>query len=264
MSEHTPSHAPGMFCWVELATSDQTAAKSFYTSLFGWTAEDGPMGPGAFYTLFRLHGKDIGGGYTLMPDQVAMHVPPNWLVYVAVESADAAATKAKQLGGNVLAGPLDVMEAGRMAVIMDPTGAVFAVWQAKQNPGMGVMGAEGSFSWADLNTDDPQRAAEFYSKLFGWHPEKGENDPDGGYLHIKNGEHFIGGIPPKQPRQPGVPPHWLIYFHTDDCDALTDKAKSLGANVCFGPVTLEDVGRFSIVGDPQGAMFSLFQPMRRA
>ena len=77
-------------CWIELATSDQAGAKSFYTSLFGWTAEDSPMGPGAFYTMFRLGGKDIGGGYTLMPDQVAMHVPPNWLVYVAVENADAA------------------------------------------------------------------------------------------------------------------------------------------------------------------------------
>ncbi len=157
----------------------------------------------------------------------------------------------------------DVMDAGRMAVIKDPTGAVFAIWQAKQNPGMGVVGAEGSFSWADLNTDDPQRAAEFYSKLFGWHPEKGEDDPDGGYLHIKNGEHYIGGIPPARPRQPGVPPHWLIYFHASDCDASTNKARSLGANVYFGPVTLENVGRFSIVADPQGAVFSLFQPMRK-
>ena len=264
MSEHAPSHAPGMFCWVELATSDQAAAKKFYTSLFGWTADDSPMGPDASYTLFRLNGKDIGGGYTLMPDQVAMHVPPNWLVYVAVESADAAAAKAKQLGGKILAGPLDVMEHGRMAVIADPTGAVFAVWQPKQNPGMGVVGSEGSFSWADLNTDDPKRASEFYSALFGWHLEKGEHDPEGGYLHIKNGEHYIGGIPPARPREPGVPPHWLIYFHTADCDALSNKAKSLGANVCFGPVTMENVGRFSIAADPQGAYFSLFQPMRRS
>jgi predicted enzyme related to lactoylglutathione lyase len=252
-----------MFCWVELATSDQAAAKKFYTSLFGWTADDSPMGPGAFYTMFRLNGKDIGGGYTLMPDQVAMHVPPNWLVYVAVESADAAVAKAKQLGGNVLAGPLDVMEYGRMAVIADPTGAVFAVWQPKQNPGMGVIGVEGAFSWADLNTSDPTRASEFYSALFGWHLEKGEHDPEGGYLHIKNGEHYIGGVPPAKHLQPGVPAHWLIYFHTSDCDALSNKAKSLGADLCFGPVTLENVGRFSIAADPQGAYFSLFQPMRK-
>ncbi len=263
MSEHTPSHAPGMFCWVELATSDQAAAKNFYTSLFGWTADDSPMGPGGFYTMFRLGGKDIGGGYTLMPEQIAMHVPPNWLVYMAVENADDAAEKAKALGGKVLAGPMDVMEHGRMAVISDPTGAVFAVWQAKQNPGMGAVGTEGAFSWADLSSPDPTKAAQFYSSLFGWQMEKGENDPDGGYLHIKNGEHYIGGVQSLAHRQPDVPPHWLIYFHASDCDASSNKAKSLGANVCFGPLTMENVGRFSIVADPQGAYFSLFQPMRK-
>jgi uncharacterized protein len=262
MSEHTPSHAPGMFCWIELATSDQAGAKSFYTSLFGWTADDSPMGPNAFYTMFRLDGKDIGGGYTLMADQVAMHVPPNWLVYVAVESADAAVQKAKQLGGNILAGPMDVMDYGRMGVIGDPTGAVFAVWEPKQMPGMGVVGSNGSFSWADLITGDQKRAIEFYSELFGWQMEKGENDPDGGYLHIKNGEHYIGGVPPAR-LQPGAPPHWLVYFHASDCDAASNKAKSLGANVCFGPTTMENVGRLSIVADPQGAYFSLFQPMRK-
>lgn len=263
MSAHTASHTPGMFTWIELATSDQAGAKSFYTSLFGWTADDSPMAPGGFYTMFRLNGKDVGGGYTLMPDQVAMHVPPNWLVYVAVESADAAIEKTKQLGGTVLAGPIDVMDLGRMAVLSDPTGAVFAVWQTKKYSGIDIIGADGTFSWADLNTSDPKRAGEFYSALFGWHLDKGENDPEGGYLHIKCGEHFIGGIPPAQALQPGVPPHWLIYFHASDCDALSNKAKSLGANVRFGPVTMENVGRFAIVADPQGAYFSLFQPMRK-
>jgi predicted enzyme related to lactoylglutathione lyase len=252
-----------MFCWIELATSDQAGAKKFYTSLFGWNSDDSPMGPGQFYTMFRLNGKDVGGGYTLMPDQVAMHVPPNWLVYVAVENADAAVEKAKKLGGNVLAGPMDVMEHGRMAVISDPTGAVFAVWQPKQHPGMGVIGAEGSFSWADLNSPDPEKASTFYKGLFGWEMMKNPNDPDGDYIHIKNGEHFIGGIPPVKHRDPNVPPHWLIYFHTTDCDATSTKAKSLGANVCFGPMTMENVGRFAVAADPQGAYFAVFQPMRK-
>jgi len=252
-----------MFCWIELATSDQAAAKKFYTSLFGWSTDDSPMGPGAFYTMFRQQGKEVGGGYTLMPDQVKMNVPPNWLVYVAVADADASAAKAKSLGGNVLAGPMDVMELGRMAVIADPTGAVFAVWQAKQHSGIESIGGDGTFSWADLNTSDPKRAADFYSNLFGWKLEKGEHDPEGGYLHIKNGEHYIGGIPPAKHLQPAVPPHWLIYFHASDCDAFSNKAKSLGANVCFGPMTMENVGRFSIAADPQGAYFALFQPMQK-
>ena len=263
MSEHAASHAPGMFCWIELMTSDQSAAKTFYTSLFGWTAEDNPMGPGFFYTIFRLQGKQIGGGYALMPDQVAANVPPNWLVYVAVDDAAAIADKAKGLGAKVIAPPIDVMELGRMAILQDPTGAVFAIWQAKQQKGMEVAGVDGAFSWADLSSPDPAKAAQFYSSLFGWQMEKGENDPDGGYLHIKNGEHYIGGVQSLAHRQPGAPPHWLVYFHASDCDASSNKAKSLGANIYFGPVTMENVGRFSIAADPQGAVFSLFQPMRK-
>jgi predicted enzyme related to lactoylglutathione lyase len=254
-----------MFCWIELATTDQAAAKKFYSSLFGWTTEDSAMGEGGgSYTMFRLNGKQVGGGYTLMPDQVAMHVPPNWLVYVAVESADTTTDKAKQLGAKIYAGPMDVADYGRMSIIADPTGAVFGIWQAKQHAGTEIVGADGTFSWADLKTSDPKRAGEFYSALFGWKLEKGEDDPEGSYLHIKNGEHYIGGVPSAEHLQPGTPPHWSVYFHTSDCDALSNKAKSLGANVCFGPVTLENVGRFSIAADPQGAYFSMFQPMRKA
>ncbi len=265
MSAQTQSHPPGSFCWIELGTTDQAAAKKFYTSLFGWTAEDSPMGPGEFYTMFRLEGQDEGGGYTLRPDQRQAGVPPHWMVYVAVENADAAVAKAKELSGQAMTGAFDVMEHGRMAVLSDPTGAVFSVWQAKMHPGTGmVIGKDGAFSWADLNTDDPEKASQFYSGLFGWQMMKNPNDPDGDYIHIKNGEHFIGGIPPARPRPQGVPPHWLIYFHASDCDKFTGKAKSLGANVMFGPITMENVGRFSIVADPQGAVFSLFQPMRLA
>ena len=60
----------GSFCWLELATTDREGAKKFYTSLFGWTADDMSMGPGMTYTMFRLGGKDVGGGYTLMKDQL--------------------------------------------------------------------------------------------------------------------------------------------------------------------------------------------------
>ena len=120
----------GNFCWVELSTTDQNAAKSFYGSLFGWTAQDSPMGPSEFYTIFKLQGRDAAAGYTLRADQRAAGVPPNWILYVAVTSADETSAKAQSLGGKVVAGPFDVMDKGRMAVIQDPTGAHFCVWQA--------------------------------------------------------------------------------------------------------------------------------------
>ena len=188
------SHPPGSFCWIELGTTDQQAAKTFYSKLFGWSVTDSPMGPGEVYSMFQLNGRDMGGGYTLRKDQKDQGVPPHWMLYIAVENADATAAKITTAGGTVIMPPFDVMDIGRMAVLRDPTGAVFSIWQARQHSGIGASG-DGTFCWADLNTTDPARAAKFYSEVFGWQVSKSENDPSG-YLHIKNGEHFMGGMPP--------------------------------------------------------------------
>lgn len=254
-------HAPGSICWIELASSDQAAAKNFYTSLFGWTPEDFPTAPGESYTLFRLQGRDVGGGYSLRADQKERNVSPHWLMYVAVESADKSVKRATDLGATVLAGPFDAGDFGRMAVLMDPMGAPFAIWEAMKHPGIGIMGEDGTLSWADLSSPDPQRAGKFYSDLFDWQMVTNAKDPEHDYIHIKNGEHFIGGIPPARDRQPNTPPHWLIYLHTSDCDAFAGKAKQLGANFYLPPTTMENVGRMAVVADPQGAVFAMFQPM---
>src|SRR5215470_15480920 len=106
-------HAPGAFCWVELATTDQNAAIQFYSEIFGWSADNMPMGPNDFYTIFRLEGRDAAAGCTLRPEQTAAHVPPRWSLYIAAENADASAARAQQLGGKILAPPFDVFDAGR-------------------------------------------------------------------------------------------------------------------------------------------------------
>jgi predicted enzyme related to lactoylglutathione lyase len=251
-------HTPGSFCWIELTTTDQNAAKNFYGKLFGWEATDTPMGPGESYTIFKLRGRDAAAAYTMREDQKAEGVPPNWLLYVAVENADAAVERAKQLGAKVHAEPFDVMDFGRMAVLQDPTGAVFAVWQAKKHTGTGITGEKGTLCWADLNTPDPEAASRFYSQLFGWKLEKSEQDSSG-YLHIKNGDQYIGGIPPVQHRNPNAPSHWLAYFEIANCDTATATAKQLGAKTYMDPMTMENVGRWSVLADPQGAVFAAFQ-----
>src|SRR5262249_15187281 len=124
-------HPAGSFSWIELGTTDQNAAKSFYSSVFGWEVNDSPIGPNEVYTIFKLDGRDPAACYTLRPEQAQNGVPPHWMIYVTVDSADDAVNRAKELGANVMAGPFDVMEFGRMAVIQDPTGAIFSVWQAK-------------------------------------------------------------------------------------------------------------------------------------
>jgi predicted enzyme related to lactoylglutathione lyase len=249
-------HAPGSFCWVELATTDQNSAKQFYSTLFGWKPADFPIGPSEVYTMFQLGGGDAAAGYT-MREEERKSAPPHWNLYIAVASADDAAKHAAELGGKVIAPPFDVMAFGRMAVIMDPTGAVFRVWEAKQTIGTTVGGEPGTVCWADLNTPDVPRARQFYSALFGWQIAPGEHDPSG-YLHIKNGDQFIGGMPPDAGQ---LPPHWILYYQVTDCDTSTAKVKEMGGKVMMAPMTLENVGRFSVVADPQGAAFSLFQPM---
>jgi predicted enzyme related to lactoylglutathione lyase len=251
-------HAPGSFCWIELGTSDQNAAKNFYGSLFGWKAMDVPMGPAGVYTLFQLEGRDAAAGYTLRPDQRSHGVPPHWMIYIAVKSADEAAQRASELGGKVMMPPFDVADFGRMAVMQDPTGAHFCVWQPKRNQGIGISGREGTLCWADLNTSDPKRAGEFYTKLFGWKLTLGEKDTSG-YLHIQNGEEFIGGVPPTTHRNPGIPSHWLPYFLVSNCDASAAKAKAMGAQFHLEPMSMENVGRFAVLADPQGAVFAIFQ-----
>ena len=257
-------HAPGSFCWIELATTDQTAAKRFYESLFAWQPDDMPMGPDDVYTIFRIEGRDAAAAYTLRPEHRAQGVPPHWMIYVGVESADAAASRAAELGGKVLAPPFDVYTAGRMAVLQDPTGAMFSVWQANENTGIGIGSVDGTLCWVDLDTPDRDRAAAFYSGLFGWTVGKEDENPEHGYWHLKNGEEFIGGMTPAAHRNPNAPPHWLAYFLVSDCDASASKAKELGANLFLPPMSMENVGRMSVMADPQGAVFAIFQPAPRA
>jgi uncharacterized protein len=254
-------HPAGSFCWIELHASDQPASKKFYNSLFGWEAHDNPMGDAGVYTMFRLQGRDAAAGCGLRPDERSHGVPSYWMIYITVENTDAAVNKAKQLGGKILAPAFDVMDAGRMAVVQDPTGAIFCPWQPNKNNGIQIAHVHGTLCWADLSTPDAKRAATFYSGLLGWQLTADPKDPSG-YLHIKNGEHFIGGVPPAAHRQPGVPPHWLAYFQVDDVDACANKAKGMGAKLYLAPMSMEGVGRFSVIADPQGAVFAIFKSAR--
>ena len=211
--------------------------------------------------MFDLEGQSVAAAYTMIPEQRSKGVPPYWMLYVATESADKAASRVSELGGKVLVPPADVYSFGRMAIFADPTRATFAVWEPQQHTGAGLTGVDGTVCWADLSTPDSDAAVKFYSSLFGWVISPGENDSSG-YLHIQNGETFIGGVPPASMRNPQAPPHWMLYFLVSDCDASTAKAQELGARVLMPPHSLEHVGRFAIVNDPQGALFALFQPER--
>ncbi|MGH8246231.1 MAG: VOC family protein, partial [Gammaproteobacteria bacterium] len=142
-------HPAGNFCWFELGASDQKAATEYYTKLFNWNHVDLPL-PGDMgnYTMLRVGDKEIGAAYQLGPQQAG--VPPHWMPYVAVESADETAAKAAALGGEVILPAFDVMDIGRMAAFKDPTGAVLSVWQPKAHFGADLVNAPGAACWGEL------------------------------------------------------------------------------------------------------------------
>ena len=244
------SYAPGTFCWADLGTTDADAAKAFYTSVFGWEAVDTPVGEGGTYTMFRLEGSDVAALYELDEEQRSS-LTPHWSSYVSVEDVDALALRVRDLGGEVLAEPFDVMQAGRTAAVRDPTGATLHLWQAREQLGAGRVNDPGCMCWNELASPDPARARDFFGELLGWDVEPEES----GYGVIRLNGEINGGI---RPPQDGEPTHWLVYFTVESCEAAIAAIKEAGGTVIAGPFETA-VGRVAAVGDPQGAPFALFE-----
>ena len=245
-------HAPGTFCWVDLATTDAEGAKKFYSELMGWDTHDTPAGPDMVYTMLQLRGKEVAALYKMTKEQESQGIPPHWLSYVSVTSADETAEKAKSLGGTVLVEPMDVFEAGRMAVIQDPTGAVFAVWQPKQHIGALLKNEPGTFCWNELMTNDEQKASEFYTEL-GWTTQTQEMPGGMIYTMFNIGDVQAGGMMKIQEEWGDVPPNWMVYFAVKDCEVTLEKVTSLGGKIVVPATDVPNVGTFAIIEDPQGA-----------
>jgi predicted enzyme related to lactoylglutathione lyase len=188
-----------------------------------------------------------------------MGVPPHWNCYITVGNVDEMTKKAEQLGGKVLAPPFDVMDAGRMSVIQDPTGAVFELWQAGKSIGIKVKRETGALCWSELTTGDTKKAQAFYQQLFGW-TLKPSAMPDMDYTEFSVGGAPEGGIMATPKDMPNVPPNWLPYFQVADVDAAATKATSGGGKTLVPPSDIPNTGRFSVLMDPQGAAFAVFKP----
>ena len=248
----------GMFSWIDLSTTDAAGAKAFYSELFGWTSIDMPIDVGGVYTMFQLNGKDVAGMSEMGAEQKAQGMPPNWTSYVTVDNVDEMASKVSELGGTLMMPPFDVMTAGRMALAQDPTGAVFAIWQAGDQPGASVFNEPGSLAWNELVTTDTAKAEGFYTNLFGWEA-KPQQMPDMVYTTFMNGERMNAGMMAMRAEWGEMPSHWMIYLSVDDCDAIAKKAESLGGKIHVPPTDIPNIGRFSLIADPQGGMFTVMK-----
>ena len=246
MSERT-SYEPGTPSWVDLGSPDTAASGVFYGGLFGWTAEIDPRPEAGGYGMFKLRDQLVAG----LGPQMNMEMPPFWAVYISVADADATVAAATAAGGQVIAGPMDVFDAGRMAVLMDPLGTFFSIWQADQHIGAQVVNEPGSFTWNELATNDLEASRAFYTSVFGWGVDHDASGPDGAAFTVDGnivcGSHVAGE---------GEFPAWSVWFSVADCDATAAKVTELGGSV-FMPPSAMSFGRGSVVADPAGAVFGL-------
>ena len=263
----------GTPCWVDLGTSDIRQSNRFYASLFGWDIQEGPPEAGG-YSMARLDGRNVAG---IGPIMGPPGTPSTWSTYFAVADAEAAAARITSAGGQLISGPMDVMDVGRMVVAADVTGAVFGLWQAWNHTGVQVANVPGAFTWSEHMSRDFEGAKAFYAAVFGY--EYGDMSGDGfSYATLLiNGQQVVGGIGalpentgpentgPENtgPENTGPenmaeshPATWSVYFGTADTDKSVDLATSNGGRV-IRPATDSPYGRMAVVADQHGAVFSL-------
>jgi uncharacterized protein len=248
------SYAQGTPNWVDLQTSDQDAAKAFYSGLFGWTYDDQPMPQGPVYSMAMLGGHPVAAIAPQSPELAAAGAPPMWNTYLAVDSVDEAAGKVEAAGGKVGMAPFDVMDAGRMAFVLDPSGAAVALWQANQHIGATLVNEPGTVTWNELITTDPG-VVSFYADVVGLTTSTMDMGA-GAYTLFEVGGQMVGGT--VAPQMPGVPNHWHVYFAVADADAAAAQAAATGGAVIVAPFDTP-VGRIAVLSDPQGAVFSILK-----
>ena len=253
-------YSQGAFCWTECSTTDVEAAKAFYTELFALDVEETPLpaeaGGGSYYQ-FQRDGKYVAGLTPQQDQEKQQGIPPHWNTYIAVDDADLTMKEAEQLGASIVVPAFDVLESGRMAVVMDPTGAAICFWQAKDHIGAEVYAENDTVGWFELMTQDPRRATEFYTKLFGYGIEESET-PSGPYTVLTHKGLQAAGI--MGAPQADIPSAWTPYFQVPDASGTLAKAKSLGATEMMPVTEVPEVGSFSWITDPQGAVIAFIQP----
>lgn len=233
--------------WVDLQTTDQSAAKKFYTSLFGWGYDDNPVpGGGGVYSMATLNGEAVAA-IAPMPPGAPEGMPPIWNTYIAVDDVDAVVDKVVPGGGQVMMPAFDIGDAGRMSFITDPTGAAVGLWQANRHIGATLVNETGTLIWNELLTDKPDLALAFYEAVVGLTHSSMEIAAGQNYRVLKAGDAEVGGC--MEPPMPGVPNHWHVYFAVDDADATAAKAAAAGGQVIAEPADIPSVGRFAVLSD---------------
>ncbi len=252
--EKTPAGAP---IWIDLLTSDPDRAAAFYGEVFGWKveADPNPEQTGG-YATFVKDGNNIGG---CMKNQNGMSPVDVWTIYLKSDDARATAEKVTKHGGSVVAGPMDVLDYGTMAVVTDVGGATVGIWQPRTHTGFDIVAEHGAPSWWELHTRDYDRTVQFYRDVFGWTTSTEGDSPEFRYSTLKVGDEQFAGVMDASGFLPEhAPAHWSVYFGTDDTDKSLEQIKAAGGKV-VQPAEDTPYGRLATGSDPTGALFKLVQ-----
>lgn len=251
--DSAPTGAP---CWVDLSTSDTDRARDFYCQVFGWEAEEPAPEFGGYFNFTR-QGEWIAG---CMAAQAGAGPHDFWSTYVATDDAAKTLEVAEANRAQVIVTPMAVADLGTMAVLIDPTGAGIGLWQPGTHPGFRTLAEAGAPSWFELHTADFPGALEFYRSVFGWNLVEVSDTPEFRYSIVQDGDDQLAGLMGDPTiGADGGPPHWAVYFGSDDADATVAKVGELGGKV-IRPAEDTPYGRLAHVADPMGAEFRIIAP----
>ncbi len=251
------SYRHGQFCWIDLMSRDYAAAVDFYGKLFGWECRDQDTQGGPPYGIFQLDGQQVAGLGQMNSEMAAAGMPPVWNSYLNVEDLAATVQRASELGATVTMPPYKILEAGHMAMVQDPTGAMIAFWQKIQHFGAALTNVPNTWVWNELMTDDVEAASDFYGQLLGWTFTQ-EQTPTGPYWNASVAGRMNNGMLQISPEMGSMPSCWWVYFAVADVDAATAQVRQLGGQIHRPPFEV-GVGRLAVVADPQGATFNVIQ-----
>jgi len=254
MTTRTTKRAAGEPTWIDLATPDMAGAKQFYQQIFGWDYFDTGADFGN-YNMAMLRELNVAGIGPIWPPDA--QTPSAWTIYFASDDAAADTTRVKELGGTVLVEAMTISDSGAMAVCVDPTGAVFGLWQANNHIGSAINNEHGSMAWCEVNTRDAAAAREFYAKLLNVTTHSMEGGIE--YYTLNRGEDMLAGILQMDANWEGIPPHWMGYFAVTNTDETINQATAAGGKLMV-PAFDVPYGRMAVLSDPLGATFSIIQP----
>lgn len=253
MSIRTSPWPAGVPCWADLMVPDVEAAGAFYAAVLGWEVPE----PDEQYGGYVVASRDGHAAAGIAPLQPGART--GWTLYFATDDVDTTTKAAEQAGGTVLAAPVDVGPLGRMALVADPSGAGFGLWQAGTMIGAALVNEPGGLVWEDLRSTDPAAAQAFYRDVFGFQVDMlAMAGPDYGTFRLPDEQAPLGGMGGMMDSPAGTASHWLVYFSVDDTDAALAAAEQAGGAVTV-PAKDTPFGRLGGVRDPYGAEVVVLQ-----